>query len=73
MVDNQHSKHSKANVSPKREAVLGQNIINFSKPSARWKQMASQIINTEETIFSNKNETMNMCLSSREDCIPAFS
>lgn len=51
MVDNQHSKHSKANVSPKREAVLGQNIINFSKPSARWKQMASQIINTEETIF----------------------
>lgn len=33
MVDNQHSKHSKANVPPNREAMLGQNIINFSKPS----------------------------------------
>lgn len=51
MVDNQHSKHSNTNVSPNREAMLGQNIINSSKPSARWKQLTYQIINTKETIF----------------------
>lgn len=39
MVDNLHSKHSNTNVSPNREAMLGQNIINSSKPSARSKQL----------------------------------
>lgn len=37
MVDNQHSKHS--NTFPNREAMLGQNLINSSKPSARRKQL----------------------------------
>jgi len=35
MVDYQHSEHSKADLSPNREAMLGQNISNFSKSSAR--------------------------------------
>lgn len=35
MVNNHHSKHSKANVPPNREVMLGQNTINFSMPSAR--------------------------------------
>lgn len=51
MVDNLHSKHSNTNVSPNREAMLGQNIINSSKPSARSKQLTEQIINTKETTF----------------------
>lgn len=37
MINNQHSKHSKANVSPNREVMLGQTTINFSMPDeSRW-------------------------------------